>query len=1375
MVILQLEDQPLITQAIFSGALDEVEDLMVHPEYVNCTDCEKRTPLHAAAFKGDSQIAQILLDNGARVNAKDGKWVTPLHRACAVNSDDTVNVLLKYQADVCARDRLWQTPLHIAAAHDAYNCVDKLLNFVPNPNVTDRSGRTALHHAAYNGNTFVAQLLIERGCIVNACDKKDCRPIHCAVQMGHIDTVELLLRFGADVNAKDRNQYTPLHVAAASGIESVIRLLLNSGAEVNIQNSYGNTPLHVACLNGHLACCQELTQAGADIEAVNFRNQTPLHVAAASTHGVYCLAFLLANNVDINKCSNDGRTPLHMTAIHGRFTRSKSLIDGGALIDCADKNGSTPLHIAAQYGHDLLANTLLSVGASPTKKGYEGRTPLHMCCLSGYVECCRKFLQTGVNLNERDDSGRTPAHCAAYKGSIECLDLLTSNGANFKLKDNFERLPLHYAAAQGHFQCVFTLVGIGSPINDRDIEGCTPLHLAAAHDHESKCVDYLLNHRADPKIKDVRGFSPLHYAIACGNVRGVKLLLHRTEEAVFKKEGGSPDVTPLHLAAKLGNVAILKSVLTKYTDVNIQTDQGLTPLILIAREGHIQCVHFLLRCGAKVSLCDNVNLMTAVHYSAKNGHFQCLTFLLHNTEDQSVVNMVDRQQRTALMLAVSGNHTECVQVLLRCGADPNIVDTDEHSCLFRAVVNGQYDVVQLLLSNKAEVKTRDVNGKTVLHLAAACGHLTCLLLIMDYMSKDDILSKDNQDCTVLHWACYHGHDQCVEHLLAKNIFEELEGNSYSPVHCACFSGSEACLTLLLAHFGDKIVHLKDEKLRTPLHIAALHGHSECAKLLLKHGAEPNVVDEEGRTPFIAAAQYGQSSVVELLLGFNIDLSACDKDGNTALHWACLKKHHQTALLILENCQNAKIVNIPNNEKKTSLHLSARNGLVDITRELLKKGANVSAVDNEGLTPALSCAPNFNVAQCLALILQTRPDFTDRENISEAPPVPQLNLFPIHSNTKKSSQDSQTQTSVVLVNDPDLFELEKAFLNPQKLKSPKAVLKIDCSTECFIKESNDESSCPKPDIETGKHLHRVVKGFHLPSSQMNVLKPRKHFNVSCASCQKIQKLCLNCQRKKKRNLALKKCQDGNLSNEDFRKLCKQKSSLDELHNFFLKLLSDATASVSQKSSAENMRKCTFSRSTHQSSSEIENESNQDDLPKEFIAPKDIKRKKLYKQEKLTVTLPGHKKYTSDDTIVLFARKRCRDYGVREKVEKPKGSNVMTKACQTEDFICEGDNLMEMSNNYYDTLLKIEVEQSIKYCLDVVEESFNSTRVPIQKLENNDDLIIYSIISDIIENIDENNKITGQKKSSIDIENSTVSETLLNLKKKVKKPEISCTLS
>ncbi|KAJ8926301.1 hypothetical protein NQ314_021341 [Rhamnusium bicolor] len=886
MVILQLEEQPPIIQAIFAGVVDEIRELIEYKQDINCLgkifinktflsankvilDCEKRTPLHAAAFKGGC------------------KWVTPLHRACSVGADETVSLLLSYQADVSARDRFWQTPLHVAAANDAYHCVEQLLNHVPNPNVTDRSGRTALHHAAYNGHTYVAELLICRGCIVNACDKKDCRPLHCAVQMGHVDTVELLLNSGADINAKDRNQYTPLHVAAASGIETVCRLLLNAGAEVDTQNAYGNTPLHIACLNGHLNVCQDLVTSGANLESTNFRGQTPLHVAAASTHGVDCLMFLLRQNIDLNKQSLDGRTPLHMTAIHGRFTRSKTLIDKGALIDCSDKNGCTPLHIAAQY---------------------EGRTPLHMCCLSGYVECGRKFVQSGVDLNDKDDTGKTPTHCAAYKGSYECLDLLVSNGADCKLIDNLQRLPIHYAASQGHYQCVFTLVGIGSPVNDQDVEGCTPLHLAAAYDHEGKCVEYLLSHKADPTMKDNRGFTPLHYAIAGGNVNGVGIMLLNNEYKMKEHRGrqehcdqkkfvetGTVDITPLHLAAKLGNIDILRMVMPHCDDVNIKTNQGVTPLILAAREGHAQCVHFLLRFGAKVALADSINNMTPVHYSAKNGHSQCLTLLLHNTEDQDVVNMLDRQHRTALMLAVSGNHIECVQTLLKCGADPNIVDTDEHSCLFRAV---------LVIPNK--------------------------------------------------W-----HANCVEYLLERNIFKELEGNSFSPVHCATFSGSEKCLELLVNHFGAQIVHFTDCRQRTPLHIAALHGHTECAKFLIDQSAEVQVFDEE-----------------ELLLTCNIDRTSCDKLGNTALHWACLKKHNQTALLLLEDKQGDTIISVTNNDKKTPLHISARNGLVDVTRELLKKGASVLAVDNEGLTPALCCAPNNNVAQCLALILQSLPQFSE---------------------------------------------------------------------------------------------------------------------------------------------------------------------------------------------------------------------------------------------------------------------------------------------------------------------------------------------------------------------------------------------------------------
>ncbi|XP_057659011.1 serine/threonine-protein phosphatase 6 regulatory ankyrin repeat subunit A-like isoform X2 [Diorhabda carinulata] len=1094
MGILQLEEQPAIIQAIFAGIIDEVKELIEYKQDVNCLDEEKRTPLHAAAYRGETAICSLLLQNGAKVNAKDSKWVTPLHRACSVGADGVVQLLLSYQADVSARNKLWQTPLHIAAACDAYSCVEQILHHVPNQNVRDRSGRSALHYAAYNGHTSICELLISRNCMVNACDKRDYRPLHCSVQMGHTDTAELLIKYGADVNAKDRNQYTPLHVAAASDVESVCRLLINSGADVNAQNVYGNTPLHIACLNGQSNIVQDLLDSAANKNATNFRGQTPLHIAAASTHGMDCLLVLLIYDVDINYQSLDGRTALHMTAIHGKFMRSKSLIDYGAHIDVPDKNGCTPLHIAAQYGHDILANTLLNFGANPLSKG-----------------------------------------------SYECLDLLVSNGANFRLTDNLLRLPIHYAASQGHYQCVFTLVGIGSPVNDVDIEGCTPLHLAAAYDHDSKCVDYLLDHKADRNMKDNRGFTPLHYAIAGGNINGVRRLLKNEQTATEKKEEGdeikkmmakcSVDITPLHLAAKLGNLEILKMVMPFFPDVNIRTNQGITPLLLAAREGHAQCVHFLLHFGAKVAVADYINNMTPVHYSAKNGHSQCLSLLLHNSEDENVVNMLDRQHRTALMLAVSGNNLKCVHTLLKFGADPNIVDTDDHSCLFRAVVSGQDGVVELLLSSNATVQTTDINGKTVLHLAAACGHLNCMQMILNYMSEEQVRAKDKQECTALHWACYHGYANCVEYLLEKKIFKELEENSFSPIHCATFSGSDKCLELLVNYFGKQIVNLSDRRKRTPLHIAALHGHAECAKYLIEQGANIEVSDEEGRTPFIAAAQYGQTQIVEHLLTCKIDPTTCDRLGNTALHWACLKKHNQTALLILEDCEGDTVVNIANKDKKTPLHISARNGLVDITRELLKKGASVVAVDNEGMTPALSCAPNINVARCLALIFQTFPSINTGEGDLPNQPCP----YQIFSLTKET-KDEYCQASI-----PEQqfkYPVKKCIPNTQR-KNPVHIITEE-NSDCFIKENEDVSDTPVDTTpeKLGTNLHKSQSCMSLINSKE--LKLTSYKRKPCRECLKLQHKCQECSLK----LNLKRHLIGKTSREDFQ-------------NFIAKCLTEST--------------------------------------------------------------------------------------------------------------------------------------------------------------------------------------------------------------------------
>jgi len=55
--------------------------------------------------------------------------------------------------------------------------------------------------------------------------------------------------------------------------------------------------------------------------------------------GEKCLAHLMELDANINLQAKDGRTPLHMTAINGRFTRAQMLLDRGALVDVGDKEG----------------------------------------------------------------------------------------------------------------------------------------------------------------------------------------------------------------------------------------------------------------------------------------------------------------------------------------------------------------------------------------------------------------------------------------------------------------------------------------------------------------------------------------------------------------------------------------------------------------------------------------------------------------------------------------------------------------------------------------------------------------------------------------------------------------------------------------------------------------------------------------------------------------------------------------------------------------------------------------------------------------------------------------------------------------------------
>jgi len=64
-------------------------------------------------------------------------------------------------------------------------------------------------------------------------------------------------------------------------------------------------------------------------------------------------------------------------------------------------------------------------------------------------------------------------------------------------------------------------------------------------------VEYLLQHKADPRLRDNKGYTAIHYAVAGGNQTGLEFLLASVGSYFSLSGDDMPKMTPLHLAVSL--------------------------------------------------------------------------------------------------------------------------------------------------------------------------------------------------------------------------------------------------------------------------------------------------------------------------------------------------------------------------------------------------------------------------------------------------------------------------------------------------------------------------------------------------------------------------------------------------------------------------------------------------------------------------------------------------------------------------------------------------------------------------------------------------------------------------------------------------------
>ncbi|MCX7013872.1 MAG: ankyrin repeat domain-containing protein [Candidatus Sumerlaeota bacterium] len=195
---------------------------------------------HQAIEEGDAAALQDLIDNGMAVDAADGAGRTLLHYAIERGQSDIAECLLNRGADPNRADRYGFVPLCQCLfaggnAEKVANTVGLLLSHGANANASCElpvvGGRvTALQLSLREGYEAAAARLIEAGADVNAEGAEGLTALMVAASQGELSSVRLLMQEGAKLDAAGQNGATALDLAEESGHGEVAALLRDAGA-----------------------------------------------------------------------------------------------------------------------------------------------------------------------------------------------------------------------------------------------------------------------------------------------------------------------------------------------------------------------------------------------------------------------------------------------------------------------------------------------------------------------------------------------------------------------------------------------------------------------------------------------------------------------------------------------------------------------------------------------------------------------------------------------------------------------------------------------------------------------------------------------------------------------------------------------------------------------------------------------------------------------------------------------------------------------------------------------------------------------------------------------------------------------------------------
>ena len=228
----------------------------------------------------------------------------------------------------------------------------------------------------------------------------------------------------------------------------------------------------------------------------------------------------------------------------------------------------SPLYYAAFCGfHDLAGHLITKHPEQVNARGGRSIAPLPAALSKKHFRVANLLRKHGAVVDVRDESGWTPLHAASDSDSVDIMRWLLDHGTDANTATNYRATPLHMAAGNGSPRAVQLLLEHKPDVNSQNYAGETALQWVISFGslYPEKKVDVtwlLLDHGADPNIRD------------------------------------DSHSTPLHKASSSGRLDVARLLLSYGANIDEKDMEGRTPLLVASAEGHHEMTKLLLEHGA---------------------------------------------------------------------------------------------------------------------------------------------------------------------------------------------------------------------------------------------------------------------------------------------------------------------------------------------------------------------------------------------------------------------------------------------------------------------------------------------------------------------------------------------------------------------------------------------------------------------------------------------------------------------------------------------------------------------------------------------------------------------------------------------------------